>query len=435
MTLRVWVNDKPVGRLARYKRGGSTFVYDEGVSNKDMISLTHPVRTSSWNSEGALAPIFDMNLPEGALREALRMRFAKALGTFDDFGLLGLVGKSQIGRLRYTELDQNLDDAVPFQSVQDILRARREGDLFEYLIERFATYSGVAGVQPKIMFRGDDDARKSQSFRSATHIVKFWEPAEYPELAANEYFCLRAAKELGLSVPDFALSDDGAALVVQRFDVVDGASLGFEDFAVLNAKPSAHKYDGGAETAIFKRIRDFVSPENRDQAMADAFKMFVLNCAVRNGDAHLKNWGVTYKDAESPVSLAPVYDIVTTTAYVPVDAMALSVGGSKRWLDPKKLLLLGQTRAYLSKPWIEATFEQTADVLSDQARLATQYFRDCPYPKVGVAMMAAWQQGVGESLGLQRDYVAGAALAENKCGHTPPPPPPASPDLPGPKGE
>ena len=40
-------------------------------------------------------PIFEMNLPEGVLRERLRLAFAKATGTFDDFDLLGIVGRSQ----------------------------------------------------------------------------------------------------------------------------------------------------------------------------------------------------------------------------------------------------------------------------------------------------------------------------------------------------
>ena len=59
-----------------------------------------------------------MNLPEGALRERLRMAFAKATGTFDDLDLLAIVGRSQVGRLRYTGEHDELDQSVPFQSVE-----------------------------------------------------------------------------------------------------------------------------------------------------------------------------------------------------------------------------------------------------------------------------------------------------------------------------
>jgi serine/threonine-protein kinase HipA len=66
------------------------------------------------------------------------------------------------------------------------------------------------------MIRAIDDTEKGkgdrqfQSFRSATHIVKFWDPREYPELVANEHFWLSAAKALGLIVPNSRHSDSGA---------------------------------------------------------------------------------------------------------------------------------------------------------------------------------------------------------------------------------
>jgi serine/threonine-protein kinase HipA len=90
-----------------------------------------------------------MNLPEGALRERLRLAFAKATGTFDDFDLLAIVGRSQVGRIRYTGDKERLNEDVPFQSVDEILASRRDGDLFRYLIEKFAAFSGISGVQPK----------------------------------------------------------------------------------------------------------------------------------------------------------------------------------------------------------------------------------------------------------------------------------------------
>src|SRR3990167_2510951 len=58
--------------------------------------------------------------------------------------------------------------------------------------------------------------------------------ADFPGLAANEYLCLGAAREAGIAVPRFDLSDDGQILVVDRFDIAeDGARIGFEDIAAL----------------------------------------------------------------------------------------------------------------------------------------------------------------------------------------------------------
>jgi serine/threonine-protein kinase HipA len=80
------------------------------------------------------------------MRERLRLAFAKATGTFDDFDLLAIVGRSQVGRIRYTGLKEKLEEDVPFQSIDEILAQRRGGDLFRYLIERFASFSGISGV-------------------------------------------------------------------------------------------------------------------------------------------------------------------------------------------------------------------------------------------------------------------------------------------------
>ena len=97
-----------------------------------------PVRLESWSVSFGLAPIFEMNLPEGVLRERLRLAFAKATGTFDEFDLLSVVGRSQVGRIRYTGDHERLNEDVPFQSVDEILERKRGGDLFRYLLEKFA---------------------------------------------------------------------------------------------------------------------------------------------------------------------------------------------------------------------------------------------------------------------------------------------------------
>src|SRR5258708_29520883 len=57
-----------------------------------------PVRPDQYDAMAGLLPIFEMNLPEGALKERLRMQFAKTIPEFDDLDLLSIVGSSQIGR-------------------------------------------------------------------------------------------------------------------------------------------------------------------------------------------------------------------------------------------------------------------------------------------------------------------------------------------------
>src|SRR5262245_13590643 len=229
--IKVWTDAAESGLLDRHDERGSTFAYLPGTSTSRAVSVTMPVRLPSWSVNFGLPPIFEMNLPEGFLRERLRLAFAKATGTFDEFDLLSIVGRSQVGRIRYTGENEQLNEDVPFQSVDEILENRRRGDLFRHLLEKFATHSGISGVQPKILVRDEgactETARTgeglSHSYKGATHIVKLWEPNEFPQLAANEYFCLTAARHCGLEVPSYRLAEDGMALVIDRFDLrMDG---------------------------------------------------------------------------------------------------------------------------------------------------------------------------------------------------------------------
>lgn len=405
--IRVWSDGKHAGVLDRLAQRGSTFAYEPSAPPARAVSVTMPVRVQSWNTSFGLTPIFEMNLPEGALRERLVRRFSKATGTFDDLDLLSIVGRTQIGRIRYSAEDQRLDEEIPFQSIDEILRARRGSELFDFLLSTFAEQSGISGVQPKVMIRGSGAAatpkgRQSPNIVSATHIVKLWEVEEYPELAANEYFCLKAAQTLGLLVPHFELSDDGAALVIDRFDLADGKYLGFEDFCVLNGFGTAQKYKGSYETRLFKRARDFLSPQDVPAALKQLYRLFVLNCAIRNGDAHLKNFGLVYDAVDDAPRLAPVYDLVTTTAYVPKDAMALTLNGSTNWPDAGELERLGQVRVDLSAREILEILEATADALTEVSQPLRSYFnaRD---PELGSRILQAWETGIRESLGLARN--------------------------------
>lgn len=405
--MRVWSDNQRAGVLDRLAPRGSTFVYEAGAPAKREVSLTMPLQTASWNTGHGLAPIFEMNLPEGALRERLMRQFSKAAGVFTDLDLLSIVGRSQIGRLRYSGLDETLQEDVPMQSVDEILRARRGGDLFDYLLQAFAMHSGLSGVQPKVMVRDSrhhtlEQDQRAPTLLGATHIVKFWDEREHPELAANEFFCLDVAQRMGLQVPAFKLSDDGAALVVERFDLRDGAYLGFEDFCVLNGRPTSEKYRGSYETVLFRRMSQFVSPSKLEQSQKALFSLFVLNCAVRNGDAHLKNFGVIYPAIDQDVQLAPVYDIVTTPPYTPADPMALTLNGNTRWPDPGALYQLGQVRAGLSPREVVVIFEKTADAVSDAMPAMTGYFRTSAYPAIGSDIAKAWTEGVRDSLGLAR---------------------------------
>jgi serine/threonine-protein kinase HipA len=401
--IKVWTDGAEAGMVDRLGDRGSAFSYLPGIVPERAVSVTMPVRLPSWNVTFGLAPIFEMNLPEGALRERLRLAFAKATGSFDDFDLLTIVGRSQVGRIRYTAETEQLNEEVPFQSVDEILAGRRGGDLFRYLVDKFAAFSGISGVQPKVLVRDENASlaletskpRLSASYRGATHIVKFWEPNEFPQLAANEYFCLRVAEQCSLEVPRYRLAADGMALVIDRFDLrPNGTYRGFEDFAVLNARRTDEKYRGSYETSIMKRFQQFA---NSPQVPADSEKLFTLialNCALRNGNAHLKNFGIVYDEVLGQARLAPVYDLITTAVYLPKDSLALTLNGTTQWPDNKALRRFGETRMHGTPAQVRNILEHISDAMAQTEVEVRSYMTNHPeFGEVGEQMLKEWASG------------------------------------------
>src|ERR1700731_3810382 len=254
--MKVWTDAAEAGLLDRHGERGGTFAYLAGAAPARAVSLTMPLRLESWSVPFGLLPVFEMNLPEGVLRERLRLAFAKATGTFDEFDLLSIVGRSQIGRIRYTGDKEHLHD-----------------------------------------------------------------------------------------VPPYRLAEDGMALVIDRFDLrMDGTYRGFEDFCVLNARRTDEKYRGSYETSVMKRFGQFANSSDVLTDLEKLFTLIVINCALRNGDAHLKNFGIVYDDVHGEARLAPGYGLVSTSVYLPKDSMALTLNGTTKWASVKELQRLGETR-------------------------------------------------------------------------------------------
>jgi serine/threonine-protein kinase HipA len=105
--------------------------------------------------------------------------------------------------LRYAEQGDGLEE-MPADSVGMLLAYKGSEDLFDELMARYARYSGISGMQPKVLVRDLPGPLDRMTDRGATHIVKSFNPREFPELAANEYFALRAAMHAGLPAATWA---------------------------------------------------------------------------------------------------------------------------------------------------------------------------------------------------------------------------------------
>ena len=387
--LRVWIENAPVGNLEG--PDPYVFAYRPDLASSLAVSLTMPVRLQSWTDHRALHPIFQMNLPEGAMLIAIRQAIAKIART-DDLSLLQILGGYQTGRNRFTSADQKPPQpAATPEALDEILKYPDTEELFHDLMGRYLLQSGISGVQPKVMI----DARERATLRSSSYIVKSW-GGDYPHLAANEYFCMTAVKRSGLPTPEFYLSEDGHLFVMKRFDLTEeGRNLGFEDMCVLQGAGADGKYDSTCERVV-KSINSYVSPQHRGVAREIFFQSLLLSVALRNGDGHLKNYGVIYDDPMgNDIRLAPIYDVVTTTAYIPRDIPALSLGGSKKWWSGAALRAFGVSHCGLSQGKIGRIFDAVTDAVMETRGDVRRYADEHPgFRDTAVRMAAEWEKGL-----------------------------------------
>lgn len=334
--------------------GSYHFGYRPDAPRAAEISLLMPHRVDQYASR-ELHPIFQMNLPEGHLLERLRNQVAKVTPV-DPMLLLALTGReASIGRV-HVHPPQALLEMLGLSAsdqrgerLEDILAWDGAENLFEELARRYLFRTGISGVQPKLLVPEALPTGKASPATSDL-IVKSG-GGDYAGLAVNEFVCMSAARRAGIPVPEFFLSDNRQLFVMRRFDrTPEGASLGFEEMVVLMGKNAAQKYQGSYEQ-IARFIALFCAPARRRPALAQLFDQVALSCIIGNGDAHLKNFGVLYADPTSEdVWMAPAYDLVNTTAYIPEDSLALTLGGSKSLFASRVHLIDFGKRCEVSDP-------------------------------------------------------------------------------------
>ena len=104
----------------------------------------------------------------------------------------------------------------------------------------------------------------------------------------------------------------------------------------------------------------------------DVSKALVLNWLLGNGDAHLKNFGVLYRD-DLDVRLAPFYDVVSTLVYIPEDVPALALSFdwySKAWWPRAKIEEFARTHGKLSPAETNQLFEESLTAVDQGLKVA-----------------------------------------------------------------
>ncbi|PUE46496.1 phosphatidylinositol kinase [Limnohabitans sp. 2KL-1] len=288
------------------------FRYVQPQAEQAAVALLMPASQQLTWQDGDLFPPMDQNLPEGDLFMKIRELFPKQPMT--PMHMLALVGRNGIGRLGYSLPGETPTPMPRTLSKSELLGTAYTPEVFNELVAAYlSTGAGIAGMQPKIMV-------PDQPTVPIPSLIVKAASAAYPGLAVNEFLCLTAAQEAGIETPTFALSDDGQMLVLDRFDLVvhDNGRverLGFEDIASLAGLRvrdilSDRKYQGSYQR-IAELLRQLQLPSDN---LHRFFEQVAFSIMVRNGDAHLKNFGLLYRSSED-VWLAPMFDVVTTSIY------------------------------------------------------------------------------------------------------------------------
>lgn len=278
-------------------------------------------------------------------------RFAKAM-KMDDFNMLALTGSDMIGRVSVS-LDEHRVAPPKAEDLGALLAWKGTESLFDYLAEKYASTSGISGVQPKVLATtyGGKETVGRGAMKDRSLIIKA-SGADVDGLAENEFHCMTMGKLAGLEVPKFWLSENKEVFIIERFDIhpETGAYLGFEDMTALTGKQNEGKYESSYEN-VAKAIDIFASNTCKTQSFTEFFKSLALSMIVRNGDAHLKNFGLLYTTPQTnDVRLSPLYDIVCTTAYIPRDTIALKMNKQKTWPSRDQLIEFGKAYCKLDRP-------------------------------------------------------------------------------------
>lgn len=341
-SIEVYSNDVPIGRILRVSDGLRTeyrFLYANGrVAEDNVASLSMPVVKPDYGPYSDLPYPFQVSLPEGWVAQQIKERFGKGVRLSDSFSMLRLIGRNPIGRLTFA--GKRSAATIDEQLLAAAMGHGRADWLKDVLKSASPENFSISGVVPKMLTQG---APRSATFRFGEYILKLESPSQ-PFMPMAEDFALSISRRIGIPTVNALRSDTGDALLIKRFDIDEhGSRLGFEDACALTGFSPSFKYDGCIEK-IFVMIEHFVTEECIEEDKKTLLRIVLLNDILRNGDAHLKNFGLVYRSLED-VRLAPSYDILDTTLFIENDFPALTIRQyypdeaqqHKRWMNRNDL--------------------------------------------------------------------------------------------------
>ena len=403
MKLHVFVHDKPVATLESTDGFRHVLTYHPDIDPAEFVSLLMPVRTESyvWPE---LHPLFRMNLPEGFLLSVLQEQLGPHVGA-SPLNLLAVVGRNTIGRVKVAA--PGADPTRPPVSFElaKLLHGDNSEEAFVDLVRRHAV-SGVSGIVPKFLSPDTFSEHGKGALTTAHHIIK-GTTARLPGVALNEHLCMEVSRQAGIPTAVTEVSDDGQALVVERFDYeADGLThKGMEDLCSLLTLRPDQKYESTWERVV-GRIKNVVTnPAQQNAALSQLGDLLLLTYALRNADCHTKNIALLYSSRQN-IELAPVYDMLTISAYddYAKNPPGMSVEGRATWRPGKALQLFLQNRCGIMPQQAKARIERICDaIVAVSPQVLEAAARHAHFRETAKRMLHAWNSGMN-SLRLHKTW-------------------------------
>jgi serine/threonine-protein kinase HipA len=174
----------------------------------------------------------------------------------------------------------------------------------------------LPGYQGKIVLGRLSDGQWTRPTNGApsTWILK---PDREHRMAENEVTCLSLAAHCGLTVPDVELLDLNGTkiLAIRRYDRTEVdrpiSRIHQEDGCQASGTPPMQKYEYAGGPSL-KDLAIVLRDHGDVDAMRELLQRVAFNVAIGNADAHAKNFSFLHGPDGLSITLAPVYDVLST---------------------------------------------------------------------------------------------------------------------------
>lgn len=338
-SLNVFLNDKHIGILEKDGYGGVNFQYSNNTDR--ILSLSLPIQKEPFENKQCRG-FFNGLLPES---EHTRIAIGKKYGINpkNDFSILQAIGYDCAGAVSFFDSDDEQTPSKYLQESYEIDYTPLSYDELEKFINELPQKPLATGIEDmRLSLAGAQDKTSVIVVNGQIGIPKDNVPTShiikptingFNETIENEFICIKAAKNLGIKIPDIKIgyANKTKYFLIQRYDreVIDNKikRIHQEDFCQASNIPSAYKYqaEGGVD---FKRCFEILRATSQPAIAINQFiQLMIFNYLIGNNDAHGKNFSILhYENGE--IKFAPAYDILCSEVYPGLsNKMAMKIGG------------------------------------------------------------------------------------------------------------